>query len=49
VFVVCDRRRRQMVEGSVRAPEDSGHSIRFEGLRPSLKGRLKGYPPDFKA
>ncbi|ONM35756.1 Serine/threonine-protein kinase STY8 [Zea mays] len=39
----------EMVEGSVRAPEDSGHSIRFEGLRPSLKGRLKGYPPDFKA
>jgi len=41
-----------MVEGSVRTPEDSGHTIRFEGMRPSLKGvkgKLKGYPPDFKA
>jgi hypothetical protein len=39
----------QMVEGIVKTPEDSGHSIRFEGARPSLKGKLKGYPPDFKA
>ncbi|XP_066315564.1 integrin-linked protein kinase 1-like isoform X1 [Miscanthus floridulus] len=39
----------EMVEGSVRTPEDSGHTIRFEGMRPSLKGKLKGYPPDFKA
>ena len=38
-----------MVEGIVKTPEDSGHSIRFEGARPSLKGKLKGYPPDFKA
>jgi len=38
-----------MVEGSVRTPEDSGHTIRFEGMRPPLKGKLKGYPPDFKA
>ncbi|CAO2167338.1 unnamed protein product [Urochloa humidicola] len=39
----------EMVEGLVRTPEDSGHSVRFEGARPSLKGKLKGYPSDFKA
>ncbi|KAF8642760.1 hypothetical protein HU200_067142 [Digitaria exilis] len=39
----------EMVEGLVKTPEDSGHSVRFEGVRPSLKGKLKGYPPDFKA
>ncbi|XP_062207740.1 integrin-linked protein kinase 1-like isoform X2 [Phragmites australis] len=41
----------EMVEGSiqVKTTDDSGHPIRFVGMRPSLKNRLKGYPPDFKA
>ncbi|XP_062228203.1 integrin-linked protein kinase 1-like isoform X2 [Phragmites australis] len=41
----------EMVEGSIQAKtsEDSGHIIRIEGRRPSLKNKLKGYPPDFIA
>ncbi|TVU36216.1 hypothetical protein EJB05_18140 [Eragrostis curvula] len=41
----------EMVEGLIqgKSSEDSGHIIRFEGMRPPLKNKLKGYPPDFKA
>ncbi|KAL6840326.1 hypothetical protein ACP4OV_030136 [Aristida adscensionis] len=40
----------EMVEGiQMRSPEESGHPMRFEGKRPSLKNKLKSYPPDFKA
>jgi hypothetical protein len=41
-----------MVEGLIQgksSEDSSGHVIRFEGMRPPLKNKLKGYPPDFKA
>ncbi|XP_047061513.1 integrin-linked protein kinase 1-like isoform X1 [Lolium rigidum] len=37
----------EMVEGLPNM--DSTHVTRYEGIRPSLKNRLKGYPSDFKA
>lgn len=43
----------QMVEGTHtvhgKSSEESGHTIRYDGMRPSLKNKLRGYPPDFKA
>ncbi|KAG8054385.1 hypothetical protein GUJ93_ZPchr0001g32883 [Zizania palustris] len=43
----------EMVEGTHtvhgKSSEDSGHTIRYDGMRPSLKNKLKAYPPDFKA
>uniref|UniRef100_A0A0E0CBH3 Protein kinase domain-containing protein n=1 Tax=Oryza meridionalis TaxID=40149 RepID=A0A0E0CBH3_9ORYZ len=43
----------EMVEGTHtvhgKSSEESGHTIRYDGMRPSLKNKLRGYPPDFKA